>query len=42
MKETENNWKINIKPTLILTAALLCVLSPISHAKPFPSSRPNP
>ena len=24
-----------MKPTVILTAALLCVLSPISHAKPL-------
>jgi hypothetical protein len=42
MKETENNWEMNTKPTLILKAALLCVLSPISPAKPLPSSRPNP
>jgi len=33
---------MNMKPTLILTAALLCVLSPISHAKLLPSSLLGP
>ena len=29
------NESMTMKPTVILTAALLCVLSPISHAKPL-------
>ena len=34
-RASQRNETITMKPTGILTAALLCVLSPISHAKPL-------